>query len=263
MSRDVWGQTLFQERRGLLGWSVGVAGVAALYAGFYPAVSAPEFAQAYQSMPQGVLDAFGFQDLTSAEGYLGSTVFGLLGPVLVIVFSIAWGSRFVAGDEEGGGLDLLLAHPVSRPSVLLQRTLALAVGVLVLASVVWLLVALIAGPASIEVPLARLAAASLHLAVLGFTAGAVALAIGAMTGSKAAAMAGAGGFMVLSWMAEALAPQVEALRWLEDWSVWTYYDRARPLVDGVAPGDLAVLLGVAALALAAGLAVFRRRDLMV
>ncbi|HEU4490537.1 MAG TPA: ABC transporter permease subunit [Jiangellales bacterium] len=263
MSREVWSQTLYQQRRALLGWVLGIAGVSVMYAGFYPAVSAPEFTEAYASMPSGVVEAFGMQDLTTAAGYLGSTVYGILGPVLVMVFAIGWGARFIAGDEQSGVLDLLLAHPVSRPSVLLQRTLTLVLGLLALGITVVVAVFLVSGPADLDLGVGQLAAASLHLVALGLAMGAVTLAIGAATGSKAAAIGGGAVVAVLSWMANALAPQAEALSWLTDVSPFAWYAQGQPLVSGVQWGDVGLLVGLAAVAVAVGLALFRRRDLMV
>ncbi|HSK26037.1 MAG TPA: ABC transporter permease subunit [Jiangellales bacterium] len=263
MSREVWSQTLYQQRRALLGWVVGLAGVSMLYAGFYPAVSAPEFADAYASMPSGVIDAFGMQDLASPAGYLGSTVFGILGPVLVMVFAIGWGARFIAGDESTGALDLLMAHPVSRPSVLLQRTLALVAGLVVLGLTVTLALTVVSGPAGLDLGVGPLAAGALHLIALGLAVGAIALALGAATGSRAVAVGGAAVVAVLAWMANALAPQVEGLGWLAEVSPFSWYSQGRPLVDGVQWGDVGLLVGLAAVALAVGTAAFRRRDLMV
>ena len=45
------------------------------------------------------------------------------------VFTIAGGARSVAGDENAGTLDLVLAHPVSRRSLALQRFAATAGGI--------------------------------------------------------------------------------------------------------------------------------------
>ena len=35
-------------------------------------------------------------------------------PLLLLVYAIGAGSRAIAGEEESGTLDLLLAHPLSR-----------------------------------------------------------------------------------------------------------------------------------------------------
>ncbi|WP_236700262.1 hypothetical protein [Allosalinactinospora lopnorensis] len=88
--RNVFGKYLHDNLRALVGWVVAVAAVTLLYSGFWPSMAdsaeaMDEFMQAY---PQGLVEAMGWQDMTSAEGYLNSTVLALLTPVLMIVAAI-------------------------------------------------------------------------------------------------------------------------------------------------------------------------------
>lgn len=78
------------------------------------------------------------EDIASAAGYLGSSVFGIIVPLLAVIYGIATGTRAITGDEEAGYLDLLLAHPVSRTRLLLHRCAALAIGACILASLAML-----------------------------------------------------------------------------------------------------------------------------
>ena len=125
MLRNVFTKTLWDTRRSLLGWALAISAVAATYAAFWPTVKTPQMQQALGNYPQAVLEAFNYNDLTSPAGYLGSSVYGLLIPLLVAVFAIAYGTRAIASDEEAGTLELLLAHPVSRTRLALQRFAAL------------------------------------------------------------------------------------------------------------------------------------------
>jgi ABC-2 type transport system permease protein len=124
--RNVFTKTLWDSRRSLLGWVLAISAVTAVYAAFWPTVNTPQLRQALQRYPRGVLEAMNYTDLTSPAGYLGGSVFGLPVPLLVAVLAIAHGMRAVAGEEEGGTLELLLAHPVSRTRVAVQRFAALA-----------------------------------------------------------------------------------------------------------------------------------------
>ena len=45
---------------------------------------------------------------------------------MLLIFTIGAGAGAVAGEEERGTLDLLLAHPVRRRDYVIQRFLALA-----------------------------------------------------------------------------------------------------------------------------------------
>ena len=63
-----------------------------------------------------------------------------MAPLVLFIFAIGAGSGAVAGEEETGTLDLLLAHPLRRRDYVVQRFLALAVlvaalGIVLLAAV--------------------------------------------------------------------------------------------------------------------------------
>jgi ABC-2 type transport system permease protein len=255
-------KALWDARRGLIGWVVAIGGVAALYTSFFPSISNPSMAAAIQNYPDALKKAFNLEDIVSPAGYLGSYVFGLLVPVLLAVFMIVVGSRAIAGDEEAGALDLVLAHPVSRPRLLLARLAALVTQVLVVCAVVFLLLLAISGPTKVSsVGAGHLAAASVQLALFGMLFAALTLAVGAATGRRSAAIGVGTVVAVLGYFANNLAPQVHALAWTQRLSPFSYYLGGKPLVNGLNLADCAVLLGVAVVLAALGLAAFRRRDL--
>jgi beta-exotoxin I transport system permease protein len=185
MLRSVFTKTLWDQRRVLFGWAIGITAVGVGYAAFYPAINSPQYLDMLESFPPGVLDAMGFADIATAAGYLGSTTFGLLGPALIIVMAAALGGAAIAGDEESGRLDLTLAHPVSRWAVLTQRFAAFVLGMLIVCTVLALALLAISGAAELgEIGPSNLAAGGLHLALLGTLFGALAIAVGAATGRR-------------------------------------------------------------------------------
>ena len=60
-------------------------------------------------------------DYVSGAGYLGSELFSFMVPLLLLVAAIGAGARAIAGEEERGTLDLLLANPLSR-ALLVSRS---------------------------------------------------------------------------------------------------------------------------------------------
>jgi ABC-2 type transport system permease protein len=264
MLRNVFTKTLWDARRSLLSWAVAISAVAAMYAAFWPTVNTPQMQEAMRNYPQGVLEAFNYNDLTSPAGYLGSSVYGLLIPLLVAVLAIAWGTRAVAGDEEAGTLDLLLAHPVGRTRVALQRFAALGAALVVVGAVLWLAMLAIAGPAELEgITAAEFAAATTQLALFGACFGALAFAVGAATGRKALALGASAGVAVLAYLANGVFPQVEGLQWTRDLSPWHWYLGGEPLKNGLQAGDALLLLAVTAVLVVAGTWRFNRRDVAV
>jgi ABC-2 type transport system permease protein len=264
MLRNVFTKSLWDARRSLAGWTVAISAVAAMYAAFWPTVNTPQMQQALRSYPEGVLEALNYDDLTSPAGYLGSSVFGLLVPLLVAVLAIAWGTRAVAGDEEAGTLELLLAHPVGRTRLALQRFAALAAALVLVGAVLWLVLLAIAGPAELEgVTVAEFGAATTQLALFGACLGALAFAVGAATGRRALALGVSAGVAVLAYLANGVFPQVQGLEWTRDVSPWHWYLGGEPLKNGLQAGDALLLLAVTLVLVAAGTLVFNRRDVAV
>jgi ABC-2 type transport system permease protein len=263
MLHNIFDKTLWDQRWSLLAWALGIAAVAALYAAFYPSVRQSGIAASYQSLSPTLKRALGVTELTSPVGYLESSVFGLLVPLLVILFAATAGTRAIAGDEEAGTLDLLLAQPVSRVRVVLQRFAALAVATLAIGVVVLFALLAVAGPAGLTVAAGNLAAMALHLVALGVLFGALALALGAALGRRGPVFAATAAVAVLTYVANTLAPQVGGLAWAQKLSPFYYYAGGEPLRRGVQLGDVSVLLTMTAALVAIGAVAFDRRDVAV
>jgi ABC-2 type transport system permease protein len=263
MLRKTWTKTLWDQRRTLLGWAVGFAIVSLVYGGFYPFAATPEYAELIESLPPGLAEAMGWGDIASPHGYLGATVFGILGPVLAIVMAIGLGARAIAGSEEDGSLELLIAHPISRKSVVVQKAIALAVAVLGAGTVVFLVILAIRGPIDLDLAWTNIAVASLNLALMGLFFGLIAVLVGSITGSKGMAVGATAAVAVVAFLANGLAPQVEALAWMQNLSPFNWADGTATLRDGMnAANTLLLAAGSAALA-AASAFTFNNRDIGV
>lgn len=261
---DPFTKALRDTRRSMLTWAVAITAVGAMYASFWPTMQTPEMAEAMAAYPEGMLEAFNFNDVTSPAGYLGSAVFGLLIPLLVAVLGITAGARTIAGDEEAGSLDLLLAHPVGRASAALRRFAAVVVWLALTGALLWLALVAIRGPAGFTaVGIGALAAMSLHLVLFGTAFAALAYGVGAATGSRAAALGVGAVVAVLGYLANAVLPQVDGLAWARHLSPFRWYLAGDPLVNGVQVGGVLLLAGFAAVGVAAGTWRFTRRDIAV
>lgn len=264
VTRSITAKALWEDRRSVIGWSVSVAAVGAMYGAFWPTMDTPEMKQAISSYPEELLQALDYTDLTTAAGYVGSTVYGLLGPALVAVYAIATGSRTIAGEEDDGILEVLLTHPVSRLRVALERFAAMLVTLLLMAFALWLAMVLISRPAHLDgISPGDLAAAGLQLALFGAAIGSVAFGIGAATGRRAVALAGASAVTVIGYLAMGVFPQFGPLEWTRDISVWEWFVGGKPLADGVQWLDCGLLLALTAVCAGAGTWIFTRRDITV
>lgn len=254
---------LHTQRRSLVLWSLAVAAVAAIYVSVYPAMGdGAEMQAMIDNMPEGLVTALGYDQIGSPGGYLSSTVYGLLGPVLLLVFAIGTGARLVAGHEEDGSLELELTAPVARRQVYGERLASLWTDVVLLAGVLTLVVLALVPALEMEVGADRILAGSagLFLLVLGF--GTLALAVGATTGRRTIALGTTAGLAVVSFMLDAIGPTVD-MAWMTAISPFSWYLADNPLVEGFDVAGLLKLAVIPVAAAAVGWWRFDRRDLMV
>lgn len=252
---------LRDNRRGLIGFGIGVVALCVVYLPLYPSFGTEELQDIYAQIPESLQRAFGVGGLQDGVGYTHSSIFGLAGTLLLIIALLAWGAQAVAGDEESGALELTLAHGVTRLQLVVQRGAAIAVQACVLGALVALSVMGLSGPSKLSLEPLKVVAATVALVLLGAFFGLLGLAVGALTGRRAVALAVGATVAVASYVANALGGQDPALDWVRRASPFEWAYGADPLRNGFDVGGV-IALTVASLlvwALAAwGLA---RRDL--
>lgn len=254
---------LQSQRRALWGWGIAMAAVSVMYTSFYPSMGGGEEMQALlDSMPVGLVEALGYDAIGTAAGYVQSTVYGLLGPILLLVFAVAAGARLIAGQEEDGTLELELTSPVARRRVFGERLLALWLDVLLLVTVLTAATWLITLALDMDVAVGRMLAGSAGLLLLGLGFATLALAVGAATGRRGVALGVAAALAVLAFMLNAIGPAAD-LDWMSAISPFSWYIGGDPLTQGADVGDLLRLATVPLVAAVAGWWLIERRDLMV
>lgn len=264
MLRSIFTKALWDQRVGILGWAVAIALVGVVYAAFYPSMNSPEMAAAMDAFPPEFMAALGMTDITSPAGYLGSTTYGILGPVLSIIFGTTLGSRAIAGDEDAGRLEVLMAHPVERWSIVVQRAAAIVVALSVAGLALYLGMLAISGPAQLtDIGPANLAAATVQLVLLALVFAMLALAVGAVTGKPGLATASVALVAVATYFANTLGPSTEYLAWTQKISPFYYYSGGQPLANGLQVGDALILAGASIVLALIGIGGFARRDVGV
>lgn len=264
MIRSVYAKWLWDIRRSILGWTVAILFVGCGYAAFWPTMNNEELQQLLENYPQAILQALNYTDIASPEGYLSATVYGLIVGLLMIVFTVAAGTRTIAGEEEAGILDLTLSQPVSRVSVALQRIGAVITAVVAIVAVFWLAMLALAGPAQFdEIPASRFGAMHLHLALFATMFATLAFAAGAATGRRTWAYVVGAGAALLAYAMSGLLPQLEGLEWVKDYSAFTWLNGSEPLSNGADLTHVAIMAGLSLVFVTVGTWAFRRRDVAV
>jgi ABC-2 type transport system permease protein len=181
-------------------------------------------------------------------------------PLLVLVQAIGAGARAIAGEEDAGRLEVVLAYPVRRRDAVLAKGSAVAASVALVCAAAGLALVVFDPVFGLELSLGNVAQAIAGLFALGLFHGWLALGVGAALPSRALAIGIPAGVAAAGYLVNGLhglAGWLDPFRFLSPfWLVGS-----SPLQNGVdAAGTLAVLLA-AVVALAAGAALLERRDL--
>jgi len=211
--------------------------------------------------PAAALLGASLGDASTLVGFLHIELFSMILPAVMAGFAAAAASGFTAGEESRGTIDLLLSFPISRRRLILEKSLAVLIWCVVTAVVVLVFALAGATLSASPLPADRLASSLVMLVLLGLDFGAVALAISAATGNRAAAIGVAVALMVAMYLVNTLAAVVDGLGMLQPLSLFHYYMGNDPLRNGISLPDAGALGAVALVFLAVSLIAFDRRDL--
>jgi ABC-2 type transport system permease protein len=263
MLRNLFCKTLRDQRWSLLGWSSGLVALSFYLLYVYPFMNrAGELLKVLDNLPPVIKNLVGNNNfLASPESFLNLQPFSILAPLFFIIFAIAKGSDATAGEEERGSLDLLLANPLKRWRVVLEKSLAQAAALFVLGIVLWMGLAAGTRIFSIVVNWWRLAAVIFSCFLLGMVFFTLSLLFGCLSGKRKFSIGISSCFAVVTYLINAYAPMVEVLRPYRIFSPFYYYNGNSVLINGLNFSHALVMTGLVAVFLAAALFFFNRRDL--
>ena len=265
MLRNVFLKTLWDQRRSLIWWAIGLVLFTVLNVLFYPSFKDQSAFNELLGEEDSIVRAFAgdVDDFTSPEGFLNSQMFFLMVPLLLLVYGITRGSGDIAGEEERGTLDVLLSNPLTRFQVLVQKFAAMIATIFLLALVIWASLAVGALLVDMDISFVRMAEATLSAALLGVAFGSVALTLGSAFGKRGMSIAVAGAIAVVAYFLNSLKPIVDGIEPFSRVSPFYYYIEADPLSNGLDLVHAAVLVGMTIVLVAIALVTFERRDLAV
>jgi ABC-2 type transport system permease protein len=262
MFANVFTKTLRDQRRSLIGWSIGTALTVVIMAAIWPSFSDMDIDAMLSQYPEAMKEVFNITSMTSGAGYLNAELFSMMLPAMFIIFAVSRGARLIAGEEEDGTLDLLATMPVSRRRVLLEKGAALAISVAVLSVVLFLSVSFSALTFGMDIPLVHAVNGTLAMFFLGLEFGLVALALSATTGRRGLATGVSAGLAGASYLVYLIAQLIDSLRPLRVASPFYQAISEGPIGPSLPP-ITAVMVVVGLVALAVAVPVFERRDLAV
>lgn len=268
MAGVVFQETLRRHWRQMIYWGVGLG-----LLGFYVLVvikdvdMLEQYAALAERMPPALLQMFGMGDAASLATPEGFMSFGFFGYTLLVlaVYAVMAGLNVTANEEEDGSLDSLLAQPVPRWRVMVEKLLAYAVTSAGILAVSFLFLAVGTQFSEIPVSLGRMLEGSVNMLpsiwlMIAFTA-----FVAVVFRRRSTAVMVASVFIVASYFIDFLGEAAtgslaDALRTV---SFFSYYNPTAVMVSGLDVGSMALLLAVTAALVGGALWFFQRRDVGV
>ncbi len=215
----------------------------------------------YTNLPEAFLSLSGIPPDADIAALSYNAVYNSYGALVLGGIAIAMGSASIAGEERKGTIGILLGNPRSRTGVLVAKTTALVLLMVLSGIVLWL--AGIVSPQILDVSVEgmHIGAFVVHLGVTSLFYGMLAVALGAWTGKTGVASGVSAGVMVVSFVAVGILPLIEG--WADAARLFPsyYLGSSDPLLNGVDGGHVALLGGASAALFVLAVIGVNRRDL--
>lgn len=260
MRSIIFRKTLFERRTSIIIWFVAVAVSTFLIMLLFPSLR-DSLGASLQDVPDSMKDLLGSaEDYQTIAGFVDLQVIAQM-VFLTIIMAIIAGTSLISGEESSGTLQTLLAQPVRRTRVYLEKFWAMSVMTLVTCSGLFFgtIFGVLALSETINVWRLLLAVSMTWLLTLFFAT--MAYGIGAATGKRGLAGILTGFYAFVSYMLTALAGAAPALEKLNYASPFYFFNTPSVIKNGLDFGNIAVLLVGIFVFFIIGIVWFRKRDI--
>jgi len=249
------------RRRVIIGYALGLGAYAFAIVALYPSFKNDTSLDQLAKSSSTLMAAFGVNgSLTSPAGWLNANLFNNFVPLILIVLTVGYGSWCVAGQDENGTLSLTATLPTTRRRMVLEKSLALAAQAVPAVLLTYLCVLLGRG-FDLQVGGGALVATSVAMLLLAIDFGALALMIGALTGSRGLALGVSSVAAAAAYLISSLAAAISWLHPLRFASPFYWALGNDPLQNGLPVGNARALFATGVVLLSAAAIVLQRLDL--
>lgn len=257
------GHVMGLQARSVAIWSVVLGAFGVMMVAIFPSMaSGPGLEQMTDTLPKGLMQAAGVEDLASMgtiEGFLQAQIFGLVLPLAVPFFAILAAAGAIAGAEENGTIDVLMGNPLSRWQLVVAYFVSIAVSLAEILAIFGLFLWGSALFIDAELPLGTVAEGVFGAWPLCLLFGELALMLSAIVHRKVLAIGVSGAVLVAMYFMDALGGMVQEVEWIRNLSAIYYY--GSPLTDGIDWASFAGISGIAVALTTVAVFAFRRRDI--
>ncbi len=258
-------QELRFRRNGIIGWGLALCFFPVTYVGVYPSF-ADQMAGFQDIMDLAIYQALGIS-MASFEGYMASTVTNLV-PLILCIYAVLNGTGTLAGEEDDGRLELIVALPIPRWQIVAVKAVAIAISLLLILGIVSVASALTLASISSQVQTAvtpfELFVRLMESWPLTMAVAVISMFLGAVSPNRRTASLLATFIVLASYLGNNLTGMINSLERIEPIFLFRYYEAtAEALEVGQATGNVLTLLLIAAVAFALAILAFQQRNITV
>lgn len=236
-----------------------------LLASLLPFMKDLEISGLFEKYPKAVLNLLAGAanvDFFSPEGFFTVEFLALWLPVIVFGFTVAFATAIVAKEVDDGTMDLLLAQPVRRSTLITSRYLALIIFLLIYSAVTMGSHYLFAQAYDFSFKTKGLLATGVHFFLFMLAISTLSLLFSLILKERGQAIIFSVAFLIASHLLNALAEFSETLKDLRFLSIFKYYQPYETLTKGTYPVKAsAIFLGITAISLILSLLIFQKKDI--
>ncbi|MBP7018178.1 ABC transporter permease subunit [Candidatus Saccharibacteria bacterium] len=224
MSRIIFGKAIWDRKISIAVTCLVMFIFALMFAALH-VDSASKITLLADSYPEALSAVFG--DIAagaSPEGFLNLELYSLFLPFTLAITGIVFAVNAIGKEEESGTLELLLASPISRSKIIIEKLTAIKLTLLVISFSAWIGVLVGKHLFVFDANLAQVALASLSVYLLGLTYAMVAFAGQSITGKRSAGIGLGAGLLTLTYFADIVSKLVDNLDNLKYVSPFYYMD---------------------------------------
>jgi ABC-2 type transport system permease protein len=250
----------------ILVWGLSLAVLGAFLVPFYESTGErqAQYMQLLQGYPPELLSFFysgGINMMFTPAGYMDLGFFSYM-PLIVGIYALLACSGLLAGDEENGTLDLVIAHPVSRTALFFGRLLAFVVATIVIFVITWAGFVIAINWFRLPIGWDQMALPFLSLLAAMLFFGTLALLLSMVLPSRRAAAMVAGILLVASYFVTSLARVNKNLETVARFSPLNYYQGGMA-IEGLNGGWFLGLVACSLVFTILAWWCFKRRDIRV
>ena len=216
---------------------------------------------AFDQLPEQLVALFGGGDLSTPEGWYSLETFGFMAPSAVILVTVVMGAGALAGEESRRTMGLLLACPISRSRIVVEKLVPMVLFAFAVGFATFAGVSIGSLVADLGMSVGNIAATAVLQALIGLVFGLLALALSAATGRTAISIYGAVGAALFFHLFNSFGELNDGLAELDWLTPFSYYLGNQPLNNGMDWGNAAVLAVLCVVLIGISLVLFQRRDI--